>query len=262
MAPGKSGALIPVDQRRRAQEPDRLSFHLKRRRRSNLNPGEDMNLRLSFSAVMVALMLSANLSQVGGAAPPPADQVPKEGAKRRARQVDRGSQAARVDALFAPWSQKRMPGAAVLVVQNGQILHKKGYGLADIKTKTPIRPATCFLLGSMTKSFTALSIMILADRGVLSYNDPLSKFFPQFPDYARAITVKHLLHHTAGFPEYETLFIDEGKIDENWPRSSTSKPSCFEPTSRDTLDLLARQKKLLFDPGVEYSYSNSGYVIL
>jgi CubicO group peptidase (beta-lactamase class C family) len=76
--------------------------------------------------------------------------------------------------------------------------------LADIKSKTPIRPGTAFLLGSVTKSFTALSIMILADRQRLSYDDSLSKFFPQFPKYAREITLCDLLHHTAGLAESTT----------------------------------------------------------
>ena len=221
-----------------------------------------MKSRSSLPAVIAAVILLDSWSHVGHTAPPQDGKVEKEKATVRVYEVDRGSQAARVDALFAPWSRKRMPGAAVLVVQNGQILHKKGYGLADIKSKTRIRPDTSFLLASTTKSFTALAIMILADRGLLTYKDSLSKYFPQFPDYARDVTIRHLLNHTAGFPEYDTLFIDEKKIDDNWPRSSRSRPSFYEPTSRDALDLLSHQEKLLFDPGVEYSYSNSGYVIL
>jgi CubicO group peptidase (beta-lactamase class C family) len=216
----------------------------------------------SLPRVVVALFLSVGFSQLGGAAPPPADQETKYGARRRTHQVELGSQSARVDALFAPWSQNRMPGAAVLVIKEGQVLHMKGYGLADIKSKQPIGPETSFLLGSVTKSFTALSIMILADRDKLSYNDSLSKFFPQFPRYARTITVRDLLHHTSGLAEYEDLWRELGMIDDDWPRSTKSKPSPFEPTSRQTLNLLAVQKKLEFYPGEDYRYRNSGYVVL
>jgi CubicO group peptidase (beta-lactamase class C family) len=141
-------------------------------------------------------------------------------------------------------------------------LLKRGYGLAKIKSKTPIRPDTSFLLGSATKSFTALAIMILADRRELSYDDSLLRFFPRFPRNAREITVRNLLQHTAGLAEYDDLFRAARKIDGDWPRSIRSQPSPFEPTSRQTLHLLAAQRKLEFYPGEDYRYSNSGYVVL
>jgi CubicO group peptidase (beta-lactamase class C family) len=110
---------------------------------------------------------------------------------------------AQVDALFAPWTQGRRPGAAVLVAQDGRVVHKKGYGLAEIAANRPITPNTAFDLGSISKPFTAMAIMMLAECGELRYGDPLSRFFPEFPSYARKITIWHLLHHTHGFPDYE-----------------------------------------------------------
>src|SRR5262245_20167168 len=112
----------------------------------------------------------------------------------------------KVDRLFAPWSKGDSPGAAVIVVKDGQILLKKGYGLANLENKKPIEPDTAFLLGSITKQFTAMAIMMLAERGNLRYENPLSKFLPEFPPYARQITIRHLLNHMAGFPEYDDLF--------------------------------------------------------
>jgi CubicO group peptidase (beta-lactamase class C family) len=212
--------------------------------------------------IILTLVLSGSFSQIAHAVPPQVGRGSAEGPKHRSHRADLESLADKVDALFAPWSQNQMPGAAVLVVQGGQVVHKKGYGLADIKSKTPIRPDTSFLLGSATKSFTALSIMILADRRELSYDDSLLRFFPRFPGYAREITIRNLLQHTAGLAEYDDLFRAAGKIDGNWPRSVESKPSHFEPTSRQTLRLLAAQKKLDFYPGEDYHYSNSGYVVL
>ena len=151
----------------------------------------------------------------------------------------------KVDSLFAPLSKGDTPGAAVIVIKDGQILLKKGYGLANLESKKPIESDTAFLLGSVTKSFTAMAIMMLAERGQLQYTDSLAKFFPQFPSYAQKITVRHLLHHLAGFPEYDDLFIESGKLDKNFPRSAKSKPSSFEPTAKDALAILAQVSRVV-----------------
>jgi len=172
------------------------------------------------------------------------------------------SASGRVDALFAPWSKGDTPGAAVIIIQNGKVLLKKGYGLANLQTKAPITTDTAFRLASLTKQFTAMAVMMLAERGKLKYEDPLSKFFPEFPTYAEKITIRHLLNHLAGFPEYEDLFIKSGKIDKDWPRSASTKPSAFEPSSKDALAILEQVKSPDFGPGEKFRYSNSGYVIL
>ena len=168
----------------------------------------------------------------------------------------------KVDALLAPWSKGDTPGAAVLVIKDGKVLLKKGYGLASLETRKPIDPDTVFLLGSITKPFTAMAIMILAEQKKLRYEDSLSKFLPEFSPYAQKVTIRHLLQHTAGFPEYDDLFVKSGKMDSDWPRSVKSKPSSFEPTSKDALQILAQVKELQFTPGDQYKYSNSGYMIL
>ena len=165
-----------------------------------------------------------------------------------------GERAAQVDALMAQW--KESPGAAVLVVQDGRILLSKGYGLSNVETKEPIRPDTVFDLASVSKQFTAMAILMLVERGKLSLDDPLSKFFPEFPPHAQKITVRHILNHTSGLPDYMVIFTANGKIDKNW------KPGGFEPTSADTVKLLAEQKELRFAPGEKWEYSNSGYVVL
>ncbi|MFL5357746.1 serine hydrolase [Archangium sp.] len=170
--------------------------------------------------------------------------------------------AEKIDSLMAPWSRGGTPGAAILVIQDGQILLKKGYGLADLESKKPIGPDTAFLLGSVTKQFTAMAVMMLAERGKLKYDDPLSKFLPGFPPYARKITVRHLLHHTAGLPDYEDLFLESGNLDKDYPRSAKTPRSRFEPTSKEALALLSRVKAPRFAPGEQHEYSNSGYVIL
>jgi CubicO group peptidase (beta-lactamase class C family) len=173
-----------------------------------------------------------------------------------------------IDALFAPWSaQHGMPGAAVLVVHHRAVIHRANYGLADITRGVRINPKTSFLLASLTKQFTAMAVMMLVERGGLSYENRVSEFFPDFPAVARDITVQHLLQHTAGFREYSDLFIMENKISapddvrDPWPRSASLPPSAYEPTSEDTRRILTRHE-LTFVPGERWSYSNSGYVVL
>ena len=173
-----------------------------------------------------------------------------------------GNPSAKVDALFEKWSEGLTPGAAVLVIRDGKVVHRKGYGLAVVKTRTPIKPDTSFRLASLSKQFTAMAIMILAERGKLDFDDPLAKFFPRFPSDMRRITIRQLLHHLSGLPDHETLFLKRKKISCNWPRSAKTPPDPYEPTSHDALELLARQKQLEFAPGTEFRYSNAGYVVL
>lgn len=96
-----------------------------------------------------------------------------------------------VDALLNSWTQGENPGAAVIVIHQGRIVHKKGYGLADVVARTPITPDTAFDLASVSKQFTAMAVMILAERGKCSYDDPLSNFFPEFPACRDADEVFH-----------------------------------------------------------------------
>lgn len=173
--------------------------------------------------------------------------------------VDKSSQ---VDALFALWSQGDSPGVAVLVIKDGKVVHRKGYGLANLETKTRISPETVFELASVGKQFTAMAIMMLAERGKLNYDDPLTKFFPEFPPYAQKITVRHLLYHTAGLPDYEQLYVQSGKVEPDYESAFGKTSWAFEPTSKDTHTLLSQQKLPRFAAGDEWDYSNSGYVIL
>jgi CubicO group peptidase (beta-lactamase class C family) len=112
-----------------------------------------------------------------------------------------------------------------------------------------------------------MAIMILVEEGQLSYDNRVSEFFPDFPGYARDITVRHLLQHTSGLREYCDLCIAEKKIsrpddvNDPWPRPASLPPSAYEPTSQDALQLLTRYD-LQFAPGDHCVYSNSGYVVL
>jgi len=139
------------------------------------------------------------------------------------------------------------PGAAVMVIQDGKVVHQKGYGLANLENRTPIGLDTPFELASVSKQFTGMAIMMLVERGKLRYDDPLSKFFPELPPYAKAITVRHLLNHTSGLPDV---------INAELHREG------YQPASKDLLTLLAQRKEAVFAPGDRFQYNNTGYVLL
>lgn len=155
-----------------------------------------------------------------------------------------------LDAIFAPLADAKSPGLAVFVRKGQHTLLERGYGVRDLRTKAPIDARTNFRLASFTKQFTAMAVMLLVHDGKLRYDEPLTQIFPEFPSYGRAITIRHLLTHTSGLPDYEDL-MDGG-------------PWTAERQIRDdkVLTLLERQQKSKFAPGTGWSYCNSGYVLL
>jgi len=123
----------------------------------------------------------------------------------------------------------------------------RGYGLANLETRVPCQPQTNFRLASVSKQFTAMAVLILAERGKLSLDDKLPRFFPGFPGYGNEITIRHLLTHTSGLLDYEDLIA---------PGTSVALKD------RDVLEILQRQDKAYFVPGSSFRYSNGGYALL
>jgi len=156
-------------------------------------------------------------------------------------------QPAAVDALFRDFDRAGVPGASVMAIRDGKVLYQRGYGLADVEARVAATTATNYRLASVTKQFTAMCIMMLAERGKLAYDDPLSKFFPNYPAYGKQITIRHLLTHTSGLWAYEDAIPPE--------RTTQLK-------DLDVLELLQRQTKTYFAPGSAYRYSNTGYAHL
>jgi CubicO group peptidase (beta-lactamase class C family) len=134
-----------------------------------------------------------------------------------------------------------------MVVKNGEILFSRGYGMANLEERLPCSLHTNFRLASVTKQFTAMAILILAERESLSLAEPLTEFFPEFPAYGRSIKLRHLLNHTSGLLDYEEL-IPPGTI--------------LPVLDQDVLRLLMKARRTKFSPGSSYSYSNTAYALL
>jgi CubicO group peptidase (beta-lactamase class C family) len=166
---------------------------------------------------------------------------------------DHGFRKSDVEHIFEGLADDRSPGLAVLIRSNGQTLFEHGFGVTDLQSRQAIDSRTNFRLASCTKQFTAMAIMLLVHDGKLRYDERLTDVFPEFPDYGKAITIRNLLNHTSGLPDYESL-MDEVK-GEVWTET-------HQIHDADVLKLLEGQKHGKFSPGMQWSYSNSGYVTL
>src|ERR1019366_4024557 len=162
--------------------------------------------------------------------------------------------AAAIGTLFSKFASAHDPGCAVLVIKDGQPVFRHGYGLTDLRTLRKIGLGTNFRLASLTKQFTAMSVMLLVHDGKLQYEDRLTDVFPDFPAYGKAITIRQLLHHTSGLVDYEDIMAKQyaGISDDKIPQIRDA----------GVLDLLKQQTSTKFTPGTRWEYSNSGYVVL
>ena len=153
---------------------------------------------------------------------------------------------ARIDQLMQRY-EGDVPGASLLVLKDGEALVRRGYGRSDLATGIEAGPGTAYRLASVSKQFTATSILLLAQDGKLGIDDPVRKWLPSLPRVADKITLRHLLTHTSGLIDYEDLMVEpyEGQI-----------------LDAGVLDLLAKENRLYFTPGSAYRYSNSAYALL
>ena len=152
-----------------------------------------------------------------------------------------------IDDIMSTYQSMDKPGASVLVFKDDKIVFKKGYGVSNVSTQEKITQNTNFRLASVTKQFTAMSILLLVQKGRIKLEDPLTKYFPSFPAYGKDIKIKHLLTHTSGLMDYEDLM-----------------PATQVMQLHDTncLQLMYKANGLYFAPGAQYKYSNTGYAIL
>ncbi len=159
--------------------------------------------------------------------------------------------AAKVDQVFAKWNRTDSPGCALGVYQDGKIIYKHGYGMANLNDDVAITPETVFHVASMSKQFTAASILLLAQQGKLSIDDDVHKYIPELPDFGEKITLRQMMHHTSGLRDQWALLELAG-----WRYSQDLI------TDDDVMSVVTRQKELNFKPGEKFLYSNTGFTLL
>jgi CubicO group peptidase (beta-lactamase class C family) len=159
--------------------------------------------------------------------------------------TDTITEASKIDKLMQYSYENGIFNGAILVSQNGETIYKNALGYADKDNDRKLNKSSVFYLASVSKQFTTMAIMILKEQKKLSYDDKLSKYFPEFPDYANTVTIEHLMTHTSGIADHYRLDIYKKGL-----------------TNSDVVEVLAKQKELDFQPGDKFSYSNGGYVLL
>jgi CubicO group peptidase (beta-lactamase class C family) len=157
--------------------------------------------------------------------------------------------ASRVDRIFARWDRPDSPGCVVGVLRRGRLVATYSYGMADLERREPITSDTVFHIASASKQFVAASVVLAEQQGLLGYDDEVRRHLPELPGRHERITIRHLLHHTSGMPDYIRLMLRSGVRLED------------VRTDGPIFELLARQE-LEFRPGRRFRYSNSGYFLL
>ncbi|MCA6475708.1 MAG: serine hydrolase [Chitinophagaceae bacterium] len=152
-----------------------------------------------------------------------------------------------IDEILQSYDSIGSPGASVLVYEKGKVIYAQGYGLKNTTTGEKVSTSTCYRLASLTKQFTAMSILQLCQKGKLSLDSPAHNYLDSMPAYTKAITIRNLLTHTSGLVDYEDLI----------PTAQTRQLS-----DRDCLRLMHSARELYFIPGSAYRYSNTGYALL
>ncbi|MEL6812072.1 MAG: serine hydrolase [Bacteroidota bacterium] len=155
---------------------------------------------------------------------------------------------ASIDKLFTEVYPPNEPGATVLVAKNGKVLYRKAFGMANLELGVPMTPEHVFEIGSITKQFTAVGILMLQEQGKLNVADDITKYIPDYPTQGKAITIHQLLNHTSGIKSYTSM-------------ESFFARAREDMTPTQLIDVF-KNEPMDFDPGEEYAYNNSAYIIL
>jgi CubicO group peptidase (beta-lactamase class C family) len=154
-----------------------------------------------------------------------------------------------VDRIFSAFNT-HTPGCAVGVAQHGKPVLQSGYGMADLERTVPITADTIFESGSVAKQFTAMALLLLAQQGKISLDDPMRKYLPELADYGQTLTIRHVLSHLSGLREWRLVATLSGTPEGSYVLNNV-----------DLLRLASKQRALNFDPGTAYSYTNTGFNI-
>ncbi len=158
--------------------------------------------------------------------------------------------ARRADQLFYPYSGKEVPGGVAGVMQNGKVIFSKAYGMANLTHHVPYATSTPTNIGSVSKQFTAMAILLLEQQGKLSLDDDVRKHVPELPDLGEVVTIRNMLNHTSGFREVYNLMAMTG-----WQMEDALRRD-------EVIEILKRQKELQSAPGEEFNYNNSAFILL
>jgi len=160
------------------------------------------------------------------------------------------SEQAAIDSIFNEWNQPDVPGCAVGIIKNNELIFAEGYGIADLEHDIEIDPSSVFYIGSVSKQFVTFSILLLEEQGKINLDDKIQKYLPDFPEYGSPLTIRNFIHHTSGVRDYLELmylkgrnYLDNMEVDEVY-------------------ELIKRQEELNFEPGEQHMYSNSCYFML
>ena len=154
-----------------------------------------------------------------------------------------------IDSLFKEWDKANSPGCVIGIIKDGKFIYQRGYGIANLDHGIQISPNTTFDIASMSKQFTATAIILLQQQGKLSLDDSVRKYIPELPSYDKIITIRQMLNHTSGLRDYENLLKLSGKEEEQ------------VVTSQEALNIITKQKKLNFNSGEDWDYSNTGFFL-
>lgn len=159
------------------------------------------------------------------------------------------SKSTEVDHIFGAFNT-HTPGCAVGVGERGTVALRAGYGMADLERGVPVTADTVFESGSVAKQFTAMAILLLAQRGKISLDDPMRKYLPELPDYGASLKIRHVLSHVSGLREWRLVATFSG-----------TPEGTYILDNQDLLRMASKQRALNFDPGTAYSYTNTGFNI-
>ena len=185
----------------------------------------------AMSRVFSLFLLLAFAAQLGAYAPAGDTKLPRE-----------------IDKVLSEVYKPGEPGAAVIVRRGGKTLFRRGYGLANLELGVKVEPDMVFRLGSITKQFTAVSILMLAEEGKLSLQDEIGKYLPEFPTAGKKVTLENLLAHTSGIKSYT----DMEEWLQMWRKDMTPQE----------IIAMSKDKPFEFNPGERWRYDNTGYVML
>lgn len=155
-----------------------------------------------------------------------------------------------VDEVFVEWDRDDSPGCTMAAIRDGAVVYARGYGMANLEYGLPLEPSSVFRIGSTSKQFTAMAVLLLAEEGKIALDDDIRKYLPELHEFDPPLTVRQLIHHTSGVRDYLTLMYLSGFRDDDYY------------TGAEVMEMLARQSHVNFEPGSRHLYSNAGYFLL